>query len=130
MKPGDDYQCPQCKKETFLKKESVMDGWTKKGDVLKCASCGHVACELSEKTNSETHSSDPLKSSAAERFKSILGVDDFEKKPVIDSSEEETRFCKDCIHLIPHPFILRCSRFNKDVNPMDDCPDFKKRIGK
>ena len=62
MKPGDDYQCPQCKKETFLKKESVMDGWTKKGDVLKCASCGHVACELSEKTNSETHSSDPLKS--------------------------------------------------------------------
>ena len=39
-------QCPHCGKNSFLKKETVMDGWTKKGEVLKCAACGHPVCEL------------------------------------------------------------------------------------
>ena len=124
MKPGDEYLCPHCGKNSFLKKETVMDGWTKKGDVLKCASCGTLVCELKEHAK---ENSDPLKSSAADKFKSLLGDKDFVPRPKIELSETDSHFCKDCAFLIPHPFVTRCSKTGKDVNPMDDCPDFSRR---
>ena len=124
MKPGDEYNCPQCGKNSFLKKETLIEGWTRKGAVLKCASCGHVAGELKPETGK---SDDPLKSDAAERLKNLFGGEDFAAKPTLKSEGDEANFCKDCAFLIPHPFVFKCSRFNKSVNPMDDCPAFQKR---
>lgn len=124
MKPGDEYSCPKCGKNSFLKKETVMDGWTKKGEVLKCAACGSVVCEFNPETKKET---DPLKSQAVDRLKNLFGGDDFIQKPTLKTNPSEMRFCKDCAYLVPHPFILRCSRFDKTVNPMDDCPEFQHR---
>lgn len=43
MKAGDPWNCPRCGRNSFLKKESILQGWTKTGDVLKCAACGAVA---------------------------------------------------------------------------------------
>lgn len=123
MKPGDEYKCPKCGQNTFLRKEAVMEGWTKKGDILKCASCGAFVCDFQK----EEKPADPLKTSAADKFKSLLGADEFEKKPTLSAGNGEDRFCKDCAYLIPHPFVMRCSKFGKDVNPMDDCPEFKRR---
>ena len=124
MRPGDEYNCPHCGKNSFLKKETVMDGWTKKGEVLKCASCGALVCELKPETEKPA---DPLKSEAADRLKNLFGADDFIKKPILKTDQSEMRFCKDCMFLIPHPFILRCSKLDKTVNPMDDCPEFQRR---
>ena len=124
MKPGDEYNCPHCGKNSFLKKESVMDGWTKKGDVLKCAACGHLVCELKPEADK---TADPLKSEAANRLKNLFGADDFVKKPTLKTDGSEQRFCKDCRHLIPHPFMLRCGKLGKEVQPMDDCPEFLRR---
>lgn len=103
-----------------------MDGWTKKGDVLKCASCGNVAGELASEA-AEAGKTDPLRSAASDRLKNLLGGEDFERKPALDSSEDEKHFCRDCLYLIPHPFINRCTKFGKEVNPMDDCPSFTKK---
>ena len=100
-----------------------MDGWTKKGDILKCAACGHTVCEF----NPETKPADPLKSEAANRLKSLFGADDFVEKPTLKTDGSETRFCKDCAFLIPHPFILRCGKLEKEVQPMDDCPHYQRR---
>ena len=124
MKPGDEYRCPHCGRNSFLKKESVMDGWVKKGEILKCASCGHPAGEVNPETGKKT---DPLKSEAADRLRTLFGGADFVPKPTLKSEESETHFCKDCAFLIPHPFIVRCAKFEKTVNPMDDCPDFQRR---
>lgn len=124
MKPGDEYNCPHCGRNSFLKKETVMDGWTRKGDVLKCASCGHLVCELKEETGKPA---DPLKSDAADRLKNLFGGEEFVEKPVLKADGDEANFCKDCAFLIPHPFVFKCSKFNKAVNPMDDCSAFKKR---
>ncbi|MFA6816506.1 MAG: hypothetical protein WCS73_09465 [Lentisphaeria bacterium] len=33
-------------------------------------------------------------------------------------------FCKNCAHHFENPFRFHCVLHNKDVNPMDDCPDF------
>ena len=124
MKPGDEYNCPHCGRNSFLKKETVMDGWTRKGDVLKCASCGHLVCELKEESGKPA---DPLKSDAADRLKNLFGGEEFVEKPVLKADGDEANFCKDCAFLIPHPFVFKCSKFNKTVNPMDDCPAFKRR---
>ena len=48
MKPGDPIKCPHCGADSFLKKESVMDGWTKVGEVLKCVSCSAVIKDCSK----------------------------------------------------------------------------------
>ena len=124
MKPGDEYNCPHCGRNSFLKKETVMDGWTKKGEVLKCAACGALACELRPDTGKET---DPLKNDAAERLKNLFGGEEFIAKPTLKAEGSEANFCKDCAFLIPHPFVFKCSKFNKNVDPMGDCPDFSKR---
>ena len=124
MKPGDEYNCPHCGRNSFLKKETVMDGWTRKGDVLKCASCGHLVCELKEETGKPA---DPLKSDAADRLKNLFGGEEFVEKPALKAEGDEANFCKDCAFLIPHPFVFKCSKFNKTVNPMDDCPDFQRK---
>ena len=67
MKPGDPIQCPHCGADSFLKKEAVMDGWTKVGEVLKCASCSAVIADCSREESPAQKQSD-----AADRFKKLL----------------------------------------------------------
>ena len=118
MKPGDPMQCPHCGADSFLKKEAVMDGWTKVGEVLKCASCSAVIADCSREESPAQKQSD-----AADRFKKLLGAD--EESPIrLSLSDADKRFCKDCANMIPHPFQLRCALTGQSVNPMDDCPRY------
>jgi hypothetical protein len=129
MKAGDSFDCPHCGQGSFLKKESVMDGWRKAGEVLKCASCSATICEIKP----QVAQGDASKGSSAglSKLASILGTDAEVPKPTLASSEAEKRFCRDCAHLVAHPFLCRCSLHHRDVNPMDDCPDFlSKRKGR
>ncbi len=121
MKVGDPIQCPHCGADSFLKKESVMDGWTKVGEVLKCASCSAVIARVQESESGTKKASD-----AAERLKRFLGA---EKEETLHLSldQADKRFCKDCVNLIQHPFVLRCSLDGRAVNPMDDCDRFQAR---
>lgn len=120
MKVGDQIRCPHCGADSFLKKESVMDGWTKVGEVLKCASCSAVIADANEEAEPEKKKA----SAAAERLKNFLGADEPEKIELsLDAAEK--RFCKDCVNLIQHPFVLRCGLDGHAVNPMDDCDRFK-----
>lgn len=120
MKAGDTYNCPDCKSNTFLKKESVMDGWEKKGEILCCASCSKKVSDVKTEKNTNGKSDENSKSSSLAAFLDI----EKEEKPILSSSDDEKRFCRDCGHFIKHPFLTRCSLHEKDVNPMDDCPDF------
>ena len=121
MKPGDSLHCSHCGRNTFLKKETVMDGWVRKGEVLKCVSCGAVIEELHEEKDAPRTFS--AEQDAAAKLKSLLGAE-FERKPEIRADADEKKFCRDCAHLIAHPFLTRCMKFSRDVNPMDDCPSF------
>lgn len=127
MKPGEAYNCPQCGKSSFLKKVSVMDGWKKVGDILACASCSAKAADL----NSTVPEPEREKTKSVSKLASFFNAEE-EKKPKIKAEENEKRFCKNCMHFIVHPFLNRCSRHEKDINPMDDCPDYspKKDIRK
>jgi DNA-directed RNA polymerase subunit RPC12/RpoP len=126
MKPGSEIVCPHCGKDSFASKKTEMDGWTKKGDILVCASCGAKLADLSESGASVAQNSDsPALSSLAE----ALGVDEM-RKPTLKVTDDEKRFCRDCAHFISHPFLNRCSLFGKEVAPMDDCGEFKAKTEK
>ena len=49
MKAGEEFTCPYCHKNTFLKLVPLMDNWTKKGDALACASCSEIIEEIKKK---------------------------------------------------------------------------------
>ena len=125
MKAGEEFTCPHCHKNTFLKLVPLMDNWTKKGDALACASCSEII--------EEVRKSDPFEAmgkntnSAADKLKSLLGDAGEVKKSVLTEKDGDKNFCRDCKHLIAHPFLCRCMKFNREVNPMDDCPSFEKK---
>ena len=122
MKVGSEIICPHCGEDSFASKKTVMDGWTKIGDIFVCAACGAKLQDIEEKQTetSDTHK----KSSGLSALAGALGVKETEKT-TLDLSEDEKRFCRDCAHFISHPFLDRCSLLGKDVAPMDDCDKFK-----
>ncbi len=119
MKPGDSFECPHCGQSSFLKKESVMDGWTKKGEILACAACSVKIADLELEKDFLSQKTENSVSVLAD----LLGAEEV-VKPELSAAEDEKHFCRDCGHFISHPFMDRCSLHEKDVNPMDDCQDF------
>ena len=119
MKHGDELDCPHCGNSTFVIKKAVMDGWTKAGDIFACSACDAKIADVEEQTAVFEEKS----SEASSTLAGFLGVEKEEKKE-LSATEDEQRFCRDCGHLVSHPFLTRCELHKKDVNPMDDCPDF------
>jgi hypothetical protein len=66
-------------------------------------------------------------SAAMGKLSSLFGGEKQDEKPKIHADGEK-KFCRDCMHLVSHPFLTRCSLHAKEVNPMDDCPDFKSKV--
>jgi hypothetical protein len=124
MKPGDKTTCPECGEETFSKLKPVLDGWTKIGNILICGLCEHKLCDYEPETM-ELHSAQPNAKTSA--LADLLGGVKIEK-PVITVSDEERQFCRDCQHFVVHPFLSRCDLHDKNVNPMDDCAEFQKKL--
>jgi len=120
MKQGDDIVCAECGKDAFVAKKSIMDGWTKKGEVFVCSACG---AELGPADSAEAPKGVGGGSKAAAAA-SILGLE-LEEKKRLDATEEERRFCRDCANFVSHPFLSRCELHGTNVNPMDDCEDFE-----
>lgn len=124
MKPGELMDCPHCGENTFLRLESVMDGWTKTGEVLKCSACGAV---VGTPETTPAKGKEKAKDNKRSALAALLGGDDTE--PVVDAGffATEKRFCRDCEHRIMTAFRIRCGKTNRDVGPMDDCPEFVRR---
>ena len=124
MKAGEEFTCPHCGQNSFLKLVPVLEGWTKKGDALACASCSKIIENVEHVPEEKRESSS---SSSADKLKSLLGNVEETKKVVLSASEGEKHFCRDCAHLLVHPFLCRCMKWKKEVDPMGDCPSFARR---
>ena len=124
MKAGEEFFCPHCRKNSFLKLVSLMDNWTKKGDALACASCSEI---IEEVKKSAPFQNTQGAASSADRLKSLLGDTSETKKVTLEEKAGDKNFCRDCSFLIAHPFLCRCMKYNKEVNPMEDCPAFEKK---
>ncbi len=127
MRQGDDIHCGNCGRDAFVVSKSVMDGWTKKGEVFACSACGAEIAPVPF-GGSDVGGAGGASPKATERAASFLGVG-IEDGKRLEALDEESRFCRDCAHFISHPFLSRCSLHGKDVNPMDDCGDFRGKSG-
>ena len=123
MKTGDEIKCPSCGKDAFAVKETLMDGWTKKGEILKCSACG---VKLADIQKQDALTNQKISTEKLDRFASFLGTEKVVNKKL--ESDGEKAFCKDCKYYIKHPFMNRCSLYTKEVGPMDDCPDFIRKL--
>ncbi len=123
MNPGQEIKCPHCGRNSFLVKKSLMDGWTKLGDILACSSCSAKIEDV------KTGQKAPCRKETVSKLASFLDTEE-EAKPEIKSSEDERHFCRDCVHFISHPFMNRCELHRKNVEPMDDCPSFLRKQAK
>lgn len=138
MKPGDSFDCPHCGRNSFLKKESVMDGWKKTGEVLKCASCSAWIADLpweeasaaGKKGVGNTAAGKDAAPSPEDALKKLLGTDEEEDNTKnAEFLKEKLSFCRDCAHMVSNAFRLYCTKWDRDVNPMDDCPAHTPRTG-
>ncbi len=123
MKVGDSWDCPYCGKNSFLKKESLMDGWQKLGEVLKCAAC---SAEI-EKINPAVADGELQRASDRKKnaLMALLGEDPEPGKIAV--LQEESRFCRDCKFRVMTAFQVYCSKWDKEVDPMDDCAAYQVR---
>ena len=116
MKAGDKIICPHCGENTILKSKPKMDGWTRIGDVLVCALCGAEAGVPEKADGGEKRS--------AAALAALLG-EDIEPKLRLDPGSEHRRFCRNCRNRIEHPFVLRCGRDGREIDPGGCCEKFE-----
>jgi len=107
--------CSACKADTLLMRKPKYDGFTRIGDALLCASCGH------EYPREEDV---PFKSEEVLR---VFTQADKSAKIEVFHDDEKGRLCRYCKSYIVNPFTQWCARHKKEVEATDSCPQFERR---
>lgn len=104
--------CPTCGKATLAVKEAVYEGFTRIGERLKCAVCGHVF------DAPEDLPAPPKKTPA------IFTDDD--RSPVLKvfREGENSALCRYCTHYTVNPFRQWCGLQRREVEATDTCDQF------
>jgi len=110
-----EINCPGCGSETLLRREPVYEGFTKTGEKLFCAECGHAFD--SEEEIPYKDASGPAVFSDADKPRRIDVFDD----------DEKARNCRYCVHYVVNPFIQRCGLHHREVAATDLCDDFERK---
>ncbi|HMO49693.1 MAG TPA: hypothetical protein PKE26_02670 [Kiritimatiellia bacterium] len=107
--------CPSCNKETLVLKEPVYEGFTRVGEITKCAVCGHVF----------TAPADPdAGAPPARKLPAFFSEDDLPKKPSLFAEGENRVICRYCAHYLVNPFKQWCGFHRKEVEATDTCSNF------
>ena len=107
--------CAICGKDTLLVRKPKYDGFTKVGEALTCAACGH-----------EYLTEDQVPFKGRKVVKVFTEADRSKKVEVFEESEAET-LCRHCASYIVNPFKQWCSLHKKEVEATDTCNRFVRR---
>ncbi len=107
--------CSACGKETMLLREANYDGFIRTGDVLRCASCGHIYADESDVAYKEI----------AEQ-KVFTDADRPEAVHVFSEGENK-RLCRYCNHYVVNPFMQWCGIKRAEVQATDTCEHFEEK---
>ncbi len=121
MRAGESVGCPHCGERTVVKSRKKMDGFTVVGEVFVCALCG---AELGKPEEAGAAAPDHA---ASGRLAALLGDVSVEAKADLTPGEEYGRFCRNCVRFIEHPFKTLCGLDGRAVDPMGECPRFRKK---
>lgn len=122
---GDSFTCAQCHSTSIARMESEYSGLTIKRKFLVCAFC---RAELPSPTKEKSAGKGIEKRIAQGKLASLFGGSQATEEPVISdllADDRERRFCKNCRHNFITPFKCHCNLHQKEVEPLQDCPDFK-----
>jgi hypothetical protein len=104
--------CAACGQDTLLKREPKYDGFTRVGDTLTCASCGHLY---------ENEESVPFKGRTDIK---VFTDEDRSAEVKVFNEDEKGRICRHCVSYIVNPFTQWCAYHKKEVEATDTCDRF------
>lgn len=107
-----EMMCPVCGKETLAIKEPVYDGFTRVGERMKCAVCGH-RFEV------------PAALPPPKKTPAIFTNEDRPAAIKVFSEGENRSICRYCANYLVNPFKQWCGHHMKDVEATDTCGQFE-----
>jgi hypothetical protein len=108
-----EIHCPGCGRVTLLLRQPNYEGFTKVGESLRCASCGHAFASEDEV---------PFKHATPVR---VFTDDDIPPAIKVFEKGENERLCGHCLHYVINPFVQWCGHHKKEVEATDTCPAFQ-----
>lgn len=113
--PSIEINCPACGREALLMRTPQYEGFTRVGETLSCALCGHVFSDEAEI---------PFKH---RREVKVFNADDAPKKVKVFAAHEADRLCRHCVHYVVNPFMQWCGLHRKEVEATDTCRRFERK---
>ena len=98
------------------------------GEFWGCPVC-HQPLEMPQEHSSSPKSAAPSPSGLGKLFGDASPMQK-NTQSIFSTDASDVHLCKDCRYYLVHPFDSRCTRFDKKVEPTDDCPDFVDKCSK
>ena len=108
-----ELRCPACARDSWLLRKPRYDGFTKTGEALTCALCGHVFASEAEIA---------FKGS---RKPKVFSDDDRPRPVKVFREDEKGKMCRYCAEYVVNPFLQRCGLHRCEVQATDTCPHFR-----
>ena len=107
-----ELRCPACGRDSWLARKPIYDGFTKTGEALTCALCGHAFASEAEIPFKDNR---PKVFSEADRPRPVK----------VFREDEKGQMCRYCAEYVVNPFLQRCGLHRCEVQATDTCPHFK-----
>ena len=107
-----ELRCPACGQDAWLARKPRYDGFTKVGETLSCALCGHVFANEAEI---------PFKDNRPK----VFSENDRPRPVKVFCEDEKGRMCRHCAEYVVNPFLQRCGLHRCEVEATDTCPHFR-----
>lgn len=108
-----ELRCPACARDSWLLRKPRYDGFTKTGEALTCALCGHEFASEAEIA---------FKGS---RKPKVFSEDDRPRPVKVFREDEKGKMCRYCAEYVVNPFLQRCGLHRCEVQATDTCPHFR-----
>lgn len=107
--------CSACGADTLLIRKPRYEGFTRVGETLTCAACGHEYASEEEV---------PFKHRAGVR---VFTEADRSAEVKLFQQDEKGRLCRYCANYVVNPFTQWCSLHRREVEATDTCLQFTPR---
>jgi hypothetical protein len=108
-----ELRCPACGRDSWLLRKPIYTGFTKTGEALICALCGHAFASEAEI---------PFKDN---RQPQVFSENDRPRPVKVFREDEKGKMCRYCAEYVVNPFLQRCGLHRCEVQATDTCPHFR-----
>jgi len=123
--PGDSFFCQHCQARSVVKSKREYTDFTVTREYLVCAFCQHELPAPDTAPAGKAPALAPARPRNA--LSELLGDDAVPEQAdaaALLQDNQERRFCKNCDYNFLTPFKCQCTLHHREVEPMQDCPDF------